>query len=376
MKILFFTPFGERNGAELLLWRILAHADRKRYEMAIACRLNGELFSELPPGVKWFKDLSFPPARLYRKVRREIFPSRRDVVLTRLHRKFKADVWYLNTLLMTDVLRFAMENRIPCIVHSHELEPPLAAFSEREINDIIAYPQLVIACSAAAADVLRVAGRKSNIEVCHGMIDVDKVRSVIDSRGVRRAEVRRALGFDESCFVWAMAGGRYVNKDLVMFVDAAREVLINNPNAGFVWLGGEDNGYSFYVKKYAEACGISHRVRWVEALPDADYYEHLYAADGFVLTSHRDSFPIVMLEAAALGLPIVSFDSGGVRELVMDGMGEVITMKDARSLAQTMNAVMGGETKIDKNIIVNRAREFDVEPQIARWEKAMQSRFG
>jgi len=41
-----------------------------------------------------------------------------------------------------------------------------------------------------------------------------------------------------------------------------------------------------------------------------------------------------------------------------------------------MNAVMGGETKIDKNIIVNRAREFDVEPQIARWEKAMQSRFG
>lgn len=51
----------------------------------------------------------------------------------------------------------------------------------------------------------------------------------------------------------------------------------------------------------------------------------------------RDNLPTVFMEAMAAGLPIISTDIGGVREMVVDGVtGQLVPIEDARSLANAI----------------------------------------
>lgn len=57
------------------------------------------------------------------------------------------------------------------------------------------------------------------------------------------------------------------------------------------------------------------------------------AADFFILPSRSEGMPTVLLEASAIGLPIISTDVGSVREM-MDGSGIIVKPEDADSLRQ------------------------------------------
>lgn len=370
MRMLFFSPYGARNGAEMVLYNIIRHADRERYEMAVACGEDGELFKALPADVRRFSVMSSLPVKAYHRAHAKLLPDMSNPVLTMLHRRFKPDVWYINTLVRPYVLRHAVRNRIPCIMHSHELEMAFPFMSKQQMSDIIDYPQLIIACSEAAANVLRVLGRTERIEVCYEMVELANV--VVDDN--RRAHLRRELGIAENSFVWAMSGSHDVNKDAVMFVRVANELLRRKPDTRFVWLGGRENAYSLYVERLAHRLGISDRIAWLGVRVD-DYYDYFNVADGFVLTSKYDSFPLVMIEAAHLGMPIVSFNSGGVREFLRDGMGEVVGGGDVVGLVAAMERIMTGETSFDSQIARRRAADFDAPVQCARWESIMRRYF-
>jgi glycosyltransferase involved in cell wall biosynthesis len=71
-----------------------------------------------------------------------------------------------------------------------------------------------------------------------------------------------------------------------------------------------------------------------------DIPELMRAADAFVLSSVVEGLPMVLLEAAASGLPCVATDVGGVRET---GVAVVVPARDPPALAAGMQSVMNGE---------------------------------
>jgi L-malate glycosyltransferase len=101
----------------------------------------------------------------------------------------------------------------------------------------------------------------------------------------------------------------------------------------------------------------------------AAYYDYLNLADGFVLTSREDPFPLVMIEAAWLGKPIVAFNSGGVSEFVQPGMGTVVNSMWPADLAAAMTDVMTGQTPIHLETLKSRAAQFDVNTFTESWLK-------
>ena len=76
-------------------------------------------------------------------------------------------------------------------------------------------------------------------------------------------------------------------------------------------------------------------VTWLGAV--ADVRPVIAQADVVVLPSYREGTPRALLEAAAMGKPLITTDTVGCREVVEEGVnGLLVPVKDARALAQAM----------------------------------------
>lgn len=371
-KILFFFPFGQRTGSEMSLYNLICHAELPDVAMAVTSKTDGELLRALPARISNFpQKIEAGNNRLIKATKRLLRRPRqaqnRKQILLSIHEQYQPDIWYINTIVQPEILRLARAHNIPCIVHAHELEQMLVQLTERDTLDLIEYPKLIIACSKAVAEVFRVLGRKTALEVQYEAICFDKIKQL---KPEKSKSLRRNLGIGDDTFVWAMSGVIDANKNPAAFIDAAQQIAKLHANVHFIWLGKIVSGYGLYASERARYLNVSDKITWVGELTDS-YYEYLNMADGFVLTSTRDSFPLVMIEAAALGKPIVSFNSGGVREFVQPGMGTVIDSWNVSDLAAAMIEVMQGRISFEPQKAKERAARFDVTAKVQHWQEIL-----
>ncbi|WGS42831.1 glycosyltransferase family 4 protein [Burkholderia sp. JSH-S8] len=133
--------------------------------------------------------------------------------------------------------------------------------------------------------------------------------------------------------VFILIGRLLWDKGVREYVDAARAVRAQHPRARFQLLGplGVDN---------PSAIGRADVDAWVregvvEYLGEAhDVRPHIAAADCVVLPSYREGVPRTLMEASAMGRPIVATDVPGCRDVVADGeTGLLCAARDSASLA-------------------------------------------
>lgn len=142
------------------------------------------------------------------------------------------------------------------------------------------------------------------------------------------------------------------DKGVGEFVEAARLLKSRFPIARFCLLGDV---------AAANRTAISEQQvqEWVqEGVIDylgtvADVRPLIAQADCVVLPSYREGLPRSLLEAAAMGRPLIATDVTGCREVVEDGVnGFLCTVKDADSLAQAMERFM----KLPREAIVDMGK--------------------
>lgn len=86
------------------------------------------------------------------------------------------------------------------------------------------------------------------------------------------------------------------------------------------------------------ARGLPHPVVFAGAVSAAERDLRLVSADAFVLTSLHEAFGLVILEAMRAGLPVISTDCGGPRDLVRDGeTGFLVPVGDEITLAERIS---------------------------------------
>jgi glycosyltransferase involved in cell wall biosynthesis len=393
-KVLFFSPNFNRTGSEVVLHGLIQHADRSKLKMGVACGGNGALMQQLPPDIPTFNYAAneIKSARDesgFRRFRRSALtsivhrthqllyqrPLSTDQFTTiednikQIHESFQPDVWYINTIVQPRVLRAACVMGIPCILHTHELEEMLTFLTVADADTLINYPKLVIASSESSASVIRGLGRDQDIEVVYASMEIDRIKSNPE----RARAIRKELNIGDDVFVWVMAGALDVNKNPVVFAKIAEEILKTGQRAHFLWLGGAgiESGYSVFARKMPERLNIAKNLSWI--IPhEGNYYDYLSVANGLVLTSRQESLSLVAVEVAALGKPIVSFNSGGPRELLKDGMGVIVESWNVSDIVRAMLQVMRGEIDLNAKVSRERAEQFDVSLQVRRWESLIQ----
>lgn len=130
------------------------------------------------------------------------------------------------------------------------------------------------------------------------------------------------------------------HKGVYEFVEAARLLKLNYKDVKFQLLGGRDERNPSVVSK--KDLEIWKKEGVVEWLGEAEDIRPLLAdADVVVLPSYREGTPRSLLEAAAMGKPLVASDVVGCREVVEDGMnGFLVPPKDGVSLAVAMEKMI------------------------------------
>ena len=101
--------------------------------------------------------------------------------------------------------------------------------------------------------------------------------------------------------------------------------------------------------------GVADLVEFVGVLPPASVAAELREADVFCLPSFAEGLPVSIMEAMAVGVPVVTTYISGIPELVVDGeTGWVVPAGDDESLARALQSAL---TSPDRQRVVAAARE-------------------
>jgi glycosyltransferase involved in cell wall biosynthesis len=126
-------------------------------------------------------------------------------------------------------------------------------------------------------------------------------------------------------------------KGVETLIDALPAVLARHPGAQVAIAG--DGPLRGPLHERARARGVEPAVHFLGER--ADPIAVLRGADIFLLTSWAESFPYVILESMAVGLPIVASDVGGVAEALVDReSGLLVRARDAAATAAALNALL------------------------------------
>lgn len=104
---------------------------------------------------------------------------------------------------------------------------------------------------------------------------------------------------------------------------------------------GEDWGGRSVVRAMASRLGVQDCVTLAGPVSSRELVSEYARADVFVLPSLFESFPIVLLEAMAAGLPVVATRVGGVPDVVVEGeTGLLVPPADPEALAHAMDRLL------------------------------------
>lgn len=167
---------------------------------------------------------------------------------------------------------------------------------------------------------------------------------------VRRQQVRRTpgSGIDLDYFrpaespvearspTFLMIARLLRDKGVLEYAEAARRVLQRRPDAKFFMLGPVSSENRTALG--SEILETWRREGIVEHLGEAqDVRTQIAAVDCIVLPSYREGAPRTLIEASAMGKPLIATDVPGCRDVVVDGTtGILCRPRDAESLAEAM----------------------------------------
>jgi glycosyltransferase involved in cell wall biosynthesis len=233
---------------------------------------------------------------------------------------------YVNTVKSASYVRPARWLRIPVVLHVHEVgalaERTLARYRlDKHYDDV----QLV-ACSYAVARSLSTLTGISleHIAIVPSLIDADAA--------VARSTSGQPMISDGTLVVGACAvANKRKGIDLWLRMVAEFAKTCDASRVRFVWVGAHGSDPMAHARELGIADLVTFTGELENPLPTVALF------DIFTLPSREDPFPLAVLEAMALGRPVVAFAVDGVVEQLGD-VGVLVPAEDVEALA---NAVAG-----------------------------------
>jgi glycosyltransferase involved in cell wall biosynthesis len=170
------------------------------------------------------------------------------------------------------------------------------------------------------------------------------------------AEIRNDLGIKENEILIGSAGRMVPVKGYDVFLDMAKIISADRPDARFLLVG--DGPKKRELENKARAMNIDGRVIFPGFRDDA--IDIINSFDIFVISSHQEGIPMVLLEAMALKKAIVATAVGGINEIIENDIsGLLVSPNSPRPLAESCVRLFNNTDLKEKLGIGARNRIYD-----------------
>ncbi|WP_214227137.1 glycosyltransferase family 4 protein [Pedobacter sp. B4-66] len=364
-RILFITQDLGRTGSEMVLWYLLINLDKEKYAISVFCIRHGALYDVLPDYIEksiMYKSSPRWSDRAFRRLIKLFGIHPLTYQLNRIQNRFKADIWYVNTIAVPEVFEIAKPKGVKMITHIHEF---LYAFSEikaKTLQRTISYSDLCIGCSDMVCEKITDLQHPA-VELQYSFVDTDTIHTNPSKIEV----IKKKLGILPTDFVWIVSGGTKYMKGL----DHVLPILehFKDEAIKIIWIGPQlNNALEFYVRTVAET-KYPNRLIFAGALSE-DYYNYMSAANGLLLLSREETFSLVMIEAAYLGLPVVAFNIGISKQFLQEDMGVVVENCNLDNLIMGMKKVHENPN-YNKLSLRNASMVYSAKHQLPIYEKLL-----
>jgi glycosyltransferase involved in cell wall biosynthesis len=225
-------------------------------------------------------------------------------------RRWNPQLAYVATVAALPLVPMLRLGNVPVVLHVHELDSALAWFERAFPGLIRSVPDRYVAVSDGVARVL----------VDQFGVPAEAISVVSPYVLPPIPEVPAMSGTnDRTCLVVGGAGTPGWRKGIDLWLLAAREAAdrLGPDGVRFAWVGYKDNLAGLEFRTMISKLGLDEVV---ELVPETDRpHDHFARFDMFAMTSWEDPFPLVVLEAMAMGVPVICFSpTGGPAEEVGD----------------------------------------------------------
>ncbi|MGX5714863.1 glycosyltransferase [Arthrobacter sp. MAHUQ-56] len=151
------------------------------------------------------------------------------------------------------------------------------------------------------------------------------------------------------------------------FVKAARDLLRTSTSASFR-LVGPDEGEAAKVNEYINEYSLQESVRWEGPVGVADSLSRMNQADIYVLPSIQEPFPMSVLEAMSLGLPVVITESNGLAPILQTHNAGLVVSEEQAALSKGIGLLLENKdlrTRLGKNARDLIVREYSITSVVA-----------
>jgi glycosyltransferase involved in cell wall biosynthesis len=343
-KVLFIGHDASRTGAPLLLLHFLKWLRQEtRFEFELLLQRGGDLADEYrqvaPTRILHGNVLPPLPSSLRARIRRRLIPP--ASLRQRLDKLYSIETFpvvYSNTVTNGQLIREFFRQGRTIICHAHEMRMAIERYGGPEVIESAGMVDCFVAASEAVkrdlCEIIHVSAEK--IKVVHAFGQPANLKD--GQQQECRKRIRAQLGIEDTEIASGMCGTTDWRKGADLFPLLAKTVGLLAPQGGhkFIWIGSSPDALEYQqIAHDIKFLGLNDSVSFIHKVNNP--HDYLSALDLFTLTSREDPFPLVMLEAASLGLPVLCFEgSGGGSEFVGDDAGLVVPYLDVGSMAKAV----------------------------------------
>ncbi|HUU68797.1 MAG TPA: glycosyltransferase [Planctomycetota bacterium] len=329
-RILYVNPNSLMGGGEINQLALIRHIDRSRFDVQAVVGAGGPYVDALRAAGIQTKVIQFEYLRL--GSRRLPTPAS----VAELYRHVQEDGPHVihSASLAEDhhSAIAALRARVPMVHDQQTMVPRALLFDKWRARHSAA----IICISNAIRDSLLNAGMAAPIvEVIYSGVDPD-IHKEVDGLRIRRE--LNLSGFD----VVGIASRLAPEKGHTYFLQAAALLKDKFPNCKFIVVGSPMYAppeYEVDLREAASSLGLDNQIIFTGFR--ADVLHVMAAMDVLVCAADEEALGRVVLEAMALGKPVVATRAGGIVETVVDGVtGFLVPPRDPASLASAISACL------------------------------------
>ena len=219
-------------------------------------------------------------------------------------------------------------------------------------------PCLIAISNSVANEYRKIGVEDSQIKFIPNGVDLSRFKLEVDKK-----EVKKSLGISESDFVFICVGRNHAKKGFKYLIKAGQLLSLKSSRSFkiiFVGKGVEELKIDLNEKDLElfhfidnlssiDKSSLNKNKDNLLMLPSPDLVKLYQSSDCFVFPSLIETFGIVLVEAMASGLPIISTDGDGCRDIIRNGEdGIMVPHSDEVALANSMHKMMNDNLLIEK----------------------------